>query len=141
MTLDITIPPPKSGIRLLACGGREYQNALVVDWVLETIHREHKITMLIHGAARGADTLASQWAIGRGIPTEPYPVTRSDLRRLGKRAGHLRNSRMLLEGRPDVVVAFPGGPGTTNMVMQARRESGVIVLRVTDEGKPTIVRL
>jgi UDP-N-acetylmuramoylalanine-D-glutamate ligase len=27
---------------------------------------------------------------------------------------------MLKEGRPDLVVAFPGGKGTANMVAQAR---------------------
>ena len=28
----------------------------------------------------------------------------------------IRNRRMLEEGRPDLVIAFPGGKGTANMV-------------------------
>jgi hypothetical protein len=31
----------------------------------------------------------------------------------------IRNTQMLAEGRPDGVVAFPGGRGTANMVRQA----------------------
>jgi len=38
---------------------------------------------------------------------------------LGKKAGPLRNQRMLDEGKPDLVVAFPGGGGTKDMVRRA----------------------
>jgi hypothetical protein len=37
---------------------------------------------------------------------------------------------MLEEGKPDLVVAFPGGTGTANMVKQARA-AGVEVLEVS----------
>jgi hypothetical protein len=39
---------------------------------------------------------------------------------LGRKAGPIRNQRMLTEGKPALVVAFPGGKGTANMVAQAR---------------------
>ena len=35
-------------------------------------------------------------------------------------AGPRRNARMLAEGKPDLVVAFPGGRGTADMVSKAR---------------------
>jgi hypothetical protein len=38
----------------------------------------------------------------------------------GKRAGPLRNMRMLEEWKPDGVAAFPGGSGTADMIAQAR---------------------
>lgn len=38
----------------------------------------------------------------------------------GRAAGPIRNRRMIEEGKPDLVVAFPGGRGTANMVNQAR---------------------
>ncbi len=75
-------------------------------------------------AARGADLLAAAWARSRGIPARPFPA---DWNRDGKAAGFLRNVRMLREGRPDLVVAFPGGKGTAHMVGLARR-AGVAVL-------------
>ena len=36
-----------------------------------------------------------------------------------KKAGPLRNQRMLDEGKPDLVVAFPGGGGTKDMVRRS----------------------
>lgn len=51
------------------------------------------------------------------MPVEKYPA-QWDI--YGKQAGVLRNLQMITEGKPDVVVAFPGGAGTANMVRQAR---------------------
>jgi len=42
---------------------------------------------------------------------------------LGKKAGPLRNQRMLDEGKPDLVVAFPGGGGTKDMVSARLRRA------------------
>jgi hypothetical protein len=44
-------------------------------------------------------------------------------------AGPIRNQRMLVEGKPDLVVAFPGGKGTAGMVTLARN-AGVDVIMV-----------
>jgi predicted Rossmann-fold nucleotide-binding protein len=41
----------------------------------------------------------------------------------------VRNRQMLTEGRPDLVVAFPGGKGTANMVALARK-AGVEIVEV-----------
>jgi hypothetical protein len=45
-------------------------------------------------------------------------VTKAQLD-VGKTAGPLRNQRMLDEGKPDLVVAFPGGGGTKDIVRRA----------------------
>ena len=37
----------------------------------------------------------------------------------GRRAGPIRNQEMIDEGKPDGVVAFPGGKGTADMVRRA----------------------
>lgn len=71
---------------------------------------------IIHGAAKGADRIADEWAVVNWVQIEEYPA-QWDM--YGKRAGFLRNLQMIVEGKPDVVVAFPGGPGTANMVKQA----------------------
>lgn len=44
--------------------------------------------------------------------------------------------KMLDEGKPDLVVAFPGGPGTAHMVRIARA-AGVRVLKVSNDGRIT----
>lgn len=112
------------GIRVLVCGGRDYANYDRVCEVLDSIHAKTPgIQAIIHGNARGADTLAHRWALGRGVGGWACPANWS---RDGKRAGPLRNQRMLGH-RPDLVVAFPGGRGTADMVSRARK-AGVAVM-------------
>ncbi len=104
-------------MNVLVCGGRDYADASALNEALDAIHREKNITRLIHGAARGADSLAAAWARSRGIPALAFPA---DWKKDGKAAGFVRNARMLRDGRPDLVVAFPGGKGTAHMVKLAR---------------------
>lgn len=104
-------------MRVLVCGGRDYADRDFLRLALSELHRELAIACLIDGAAPGADSLAHEWAVDTGIPTERYPA---DWDTYGKAAGAIRNRRMLVEGKPDLVVAFPGGRGTADMVRQAR---------------------
>lgn len=76
------------------------------------------IDVLIEGEAPGADTLSREYADRCKIPVEPYPAKWRLHGR--KKAGPIRNGQMLVEGKPDLVVAFPGGTGTANMMRQAR---------------------
>jgi hypothetical protein len=119
-----------TGIRVLVCGGRDFANASRLDDVLSALHTDTRgpIAVLIHGAARGADTLAGEWAERQRIRVEAYPA---DWEAEGRAAGPIRNKRMLDEGKPDLVIAFPGGRGTANMVKQAT-ERGVEVMDVRE---------
>ena len=72
-----------------------------------------RIVTLIHGAAKGADSLGRQWAIHHNIVAWPFPA---DWKAHGDSAGPIRNMKMFKEGKPDYVVAFPGGKGTKHMV-------------------------
>lgn len=74
-------------------------------------------TLVIHGGAAGADSLAGAVAAEMHIPTIVFPA---DWRAHGKSAGPKRNQQMLVEGRPDAVLAFPGGRGTADMVNRAK---------------------
>ena len=104
-------------MRILVCGGRDFADIKMLDRVLGEIHSETPITALIHGQARGADNMAAYWAAQLGIPREAFPA---DWKAHGKAAGPIRNKQMLHEGKPDLVVAFPGGRGTANMIKQAK---------------------
>ena len=106
-------------MRLLVCGGRDYHRIEVVYATLDEIYREHEIELLIHGGASGADALAGSWALERDIPVREFLAEWS---LWGGRAGNMRNSKMLREGKPHMVVAFPGGSGTRDMVRKARLE-------------------
>lgn len=108
--------------RALVCGGRTYGDRARVWAVLDTL----RPSCVIHGDARGADRLADEWAKTCGIPAYVFPA---DWERHGRMAGPIRNARMLRDGKPTVVIAFPGGRGTANMISQARL-AGVKVIQI-----------
>ena len=112
-------------MRLLVAGSRDLTDRAQVFRVLDWVHARTPVSVLIQGGARGADSLAKEWAESRGVPVESFPA---DWGKHGKRAGPLRNARMLREGCPDLVVAFSGGRGTADMVRQAEA-AGVRVIR------------
>lgn len=112
-------------MKVLVCGGREYDDAQLVDEVLAVLHVKRAITQLIEGGARGADRLGRAWAERQGVEVRTFEA---DWKRYRYRAGPRRNQQMLDEGKPDVVVAFPGGSGTANMILIASR-AGVPVVR------------
>lgn len=90
-------------------------------------------TLIIHGAARGADSLAQKAAEYHMLRTEVYPA---DWERYGKRAGYIRNAFML-DQKPDLVLAFWDGEskGTLHTMKEAQRR-GIPVEVIRDPGDP-----
>lgn len=115
-------------MRVLVCGGRDFNDENVLYDALDEFHEQHNIGCIIHGGARGADALSSKWAAARNIETFSYPA---DWDQYGHSAGPIRNAQMLKEGRPMAVIAFPGGRGTADMVGQARAAGiDIYIIRV-----------
>lgn len=114
-------------MRLLVCGGREFTDIEYAVPRLHQFHLKHSVSVVISGMARGGDWIGSAWAKEMDIPVDPYPVTKQDWAKHGKAAGPIRNQMMLDQGKPDYVVALPGGNGTAHMVSIAR-EAGVPVI-------------
>lgn len=87
--------------------------------------------VLIHGAARGVDSVAADIAQGFGWEIEEYPA---DWRN-GPRGGPDRNQRMIDEGKPDLVLAFPcsRSRGTRDLIRRA--QSAGIETRVVELGE------
>lgn len=112
-------------MRILVCGGRDFNDAEAVMRALDKLHAERGITLVIEGGATGADAGARHWASATGVDVRTFWA---DWQTYGRRAGPLRNARMIDEGRPDGVVAFPGGRGTDDMIRQART-AGIKVWR------------
>ncbi len=110
-------------MKVLVTGGRSFSNRSLLNEVLFEIHNDSPISLLIHGAAKGADALADAWALDHGVETCPCPP---DWRRFGKGAGVIRNAQMLDFG-PDILIAFAGGRGTADMVRKAKSK-GVAIL-------------
>jgi hypothetical protein len=97
---------------------------------LDVMHRERKVSLLITGAADGADLLAESWARRNAVPYEGFPA---DWSTHGRSAGPQRNLVMaarlvalsctVLEGYDVLGLGFPGGHGTKNMLAQLRSKA------------------
>lgn len=107
--------------RFAVTGGRDYADWAVIKAALE---EAPSTAVLVHGAARGADSLAAALWESFGRPTEAHPA---DWDRHGKAAGPLRNQEMVDSGI-DLLIAFPGGRGTADMRRRAEA-AGVRVIR------------
>ena len=114
-------------MKVIVCGGRDYDNWRRVYSVLTGLFPDSSVPLEIAtGGANGADKIAIEYAVARAVP---HQVFLADWAEYGKRAGPLRNARMLREFAPDLVIAFPGGKGTADMVARARK-AGVRVTLV-----------
>lgn len=119
--------------RVLVCGSRDFTDRALLFRVLDAINEGGTIYCVIHGAARGADRLADEWAALNQLPIYRFHAHWKKHRRA---AGPIRNQNMLEKGQPDLVVAFPGGAGTKDMMRRALA-ANVKVLRVDQYGKVT----
>lgn len=114
-----------AAVRVIVCGGRDYQNSHVVNGILA----DYPISLLIHGDTQGADRLAGLYAMSKNIPVAIYPA---NWLKFGKSAGPIRNRQMIKEGKPDLVIAFPGGNGTADMVKVAQA-AGIETIEVVED--------
>jgi hypothetical protein len=110
-----------SMMRVLICGDREWDDYNIIFSTL--LRKKALIKLVIHGACRGADMLADRAARELKLPVKPFPISGSEWEQYGLGAGPKRNTRMLEEGMPTVVVAFHRklnkSKGTKNMVQQS----------------------
>jgi hypothetical protein len=115
---------------LAVTGGRNYSDTGYLKQVLDVIHADRHIDVLVQGGATGADLLSKQWAIKNLVQVCEFKVEPSQWR-TSKSSGPVRNSLMLATCRIDVLVAFPGGRGTTDCVDKATPRIALIDLRGT----------
>lgn len=106
---------------VLVCGGRDYGDKKLLWGVLDALKPEFIVTggQGEDKENRGADLLAEQYAIEKGIP---HQVVHARWTEYGKSAGPIRNS-LMLKLHPDInlLIAFPGGSGTEDMVTKAAK--------------------
>lgn len=97
-----------------------YNNNVRINEVMEEIKPflDMDNLCIIHGGAKGADSLAGRWANQRGIPTV---CMEANWQYYDKQAGMIRNEWMIKYCNPDLVIAFPGGRGTAGMCSLAKK--------------------
>lgn len=132
-------------MRVLVCGGRDFANLperTSPEW--DRKEKEHRFVLstldrlsddwpktpedeygnwlpavtIISGGAKGVDDAALDWAM---VNWTDYIEFTAEWETYGRAAGPIRNKKMIDDGQPDLVVAFPGGRGTANMVSLARQ--------------------
>jgi hypothetical protein len=128
--------PLGDGITVLVCGGRRYSDRAWVFRALDWLDAEVGIGRVVEGACgldehpapdgtfpgpttgerTGADRWAHEWAVERKVATVAVPARWSTY---DDGAGPERNARMLRMHEPQLVVAFPGGPGSADMCRKA----------------------
>lgn len=103
--------------RILVCGGRDFNDAaFLYDRMDDARIWFAQDYCIIQGEARGADALARAWAELRGVCCIGV---RANWDRYNARAGGIRNNWMHQFCQPQLVIAFPGGTGTADMVKLA----------------------
>lgn len=116
--------------RVIVCGGRHFgkleHQELWALGELASLHAKLNFSFIIDGGATGADACARKFRRITGLSGETY---HANWFLHGKAAGPFRNRLMLVEGRPDLVIAMPGGAGTSDMVRRAE-SAGVEVREI-----------
>lgn len=115
---------------VLVSGDRNWQYYGAIEGVLKDLAHLQSYWRLIHGAARGADSMADLAGHELGMDVTPVPA---DWKTHGRAAGPIRNRKML-DMKPDLVVAFHNNleksRGTKDCVVEARLR-GIPVILVT----------
>lgn len=122
--------------RALVTGSRDFPELDLVDAFVDRLDAD--VTLVV-GDARGVDARARARAEARGLAVEPHPVTDEEWALYGKRAGPMRNRRMVESlHRGDRVQAFWDGRsrGTAGTVEMARARRDIAV-EVTVRRAPT----
>ena len=111
----------------IVCGGRDFADQGVFNSAMGDLIRLRGMPeCVVNGGARGADLMAKQWAEHHAIEARSVAA---DWGLHGRAAGPIRNQSMLDKYVPDLVVAFPGGKGTADMVRRSRK-AGVDVAEI-----------
>lgn len=121
--------------RILLTGSREWTDPAPIKAALAKAIRQfwQDQMVLVHGGARGADTVADRiwrgWLnVGGLIEPEVHEVTDEDWGRHGRAAGPRRNAAMVALGA-DLCLAFPLGPSPgTRGCIDLARAAGIPVI-------------
>lgn len=117
-----------SEFRVIVCGDRNGFHVPSVRSVIKALAEDHGPSLVIlHGAARGVDSVAGGIARGLGVTVEEFPA---EWRKHPKVAGFIRNQAMLETGAA-LVVAFKEGfdhslrRGGTEHMVRIAQDAGV----------------
>lgn len=116
-------------LRVIVCGSRDWTDREQIAHRLFDLPTD---SVVVHGAAKGADRIAGQEAQKLGLYVEEHPA---DWQTHGKRAGYIRNLDMAELGA-DLCLAFWDGRSKGTAMMVDLAEKHGIPLELYCEGRP-----
>ena len=118
---------PINGQTWLICGGRNFADPVMFDSAMSDLTGLRGMpAKIVHGGAGGVDSMANHWGQRHALE---IACEKAEWNRHGNAAGPIRNQAMLDKHKPNLVVAFPGGRGTADMVTRSRA-AGVSVAEI-----------
>ena len=131
-------------VTVLVCGSRNWEDQERVDRELALVYTGYEQINIVHGGARGADSMSGTWARKTVSPrVRSVAVFPADWTMYGKAAGPIRNKEMLdhleyCKGQGDtLVLAFrsEGKSSGTDHMIDISRKAGFEV-KVVHENEP-----
>ena len=101
--------------RVLFTGSRDWTDEGPVAAIVDGLPPD---AVVIHGGARGLDSIVNRLAKARGLQVLPFPA---EWKKHGRqRAGQIRNQKMIDKGKPTEAHAFPlpASVGTWDMLQR-----------------------
>jgi len=118
-------------MKLLIAGSRNFDPA--DDWPWETVrfaaamHNAVLTDTVIVGGAKGIDTIGAEWAKSYGLEVQEHLP---DWAGLGKRAGYVRNARMVADATHAIIVWDGKSRGTAHTLDLVQKKGIPYVLVV-----------
>ncbi len=103
-------------MRVLVTGSREFSNAFLFSTKLDSLLSRARPDEVVIACARGADSMAEQWAIARHLPVKHFP----QVGRPGRPDMTERNKLMLASSTHVIAFWMGGSPGIGEIVKLAQ---------------------
>jgi len=103
-------------MKVIIAGGRDFTPTKLHKRLLRVFLLTFKVTEVVCGEAKGADTFGKNIALAMNIHVESFPAK---WKTFGKAAGYIRNEDMAKYA--DSLIVFKGGNGTASMIKLANK--------------------
>src|SRR6185437_1669898 len=104
-------------LRVIVCGGRDFNDKVMLSRVLWYVHERRGLAEIIHGGQRGVEQMANRWAFEMGIQRTEV---RAEWSKYGDPRALLTRNKQMFDLGPHGVIAFPGDVHSRTIVQSAR---------------------
>jgi len=103
-------------MKIAIIGSRNFKDKSLLDEVLNSY--KDKVTMIVSGGAKGADTIGESWAKENNIPTQ---IFLPKWEKFGKSAGFIRNN-YIIENSDEIIAFWDGvSKGTQHSISLCKK--------------------